>query len=429
MPAAALFLAEGSILVHNTSLLGRLRDTYSAQQLQDLRTLLTEQGTFDFPVFEHGLFPAAPPGQPGGATSPYRFAWLRDNVYVAYSHYVNGRVDGAVKNVRNLAAYFIKHQRRFTDIIAGTSDPADPMSRPHVRFEAARLEEVPQKWAHAQNDALGYFLWLLCRLSNDGALTLDQAHRRLIELFVRYFRTIRFWEDEDSGHWEEARKISASSIGVVTAALRQVTRLAGMVWRDDLVEDLLQHGDRALRAILPAECAQADPKKFRPYDAALLFLIYPMEVVDSETADAIIANVVTHLRREIGVCRYLGDSYWAADYKSHFQTGDDRTRDFSDDLATRDAILRPGQEAQWCIFDPILSAIYGARHRTSGDASDLRKQTFYLNRSLAHVTEDFRCPELYYLEKGQYVTGDHVPLLWTQANLWLALAHVERTVA
>ena len=55
MPAAALFLAEGSVLVHNTSLLGRLRDTYSAQQLQDLRTLLTEQGTFDFPVFEHGL--------------------------------------------------------------------------------------------------------------------------------------------------------------------------------------------------------------------------------------------------------------------------------------------------------------------------------------------------------------------------------------
>ena len=30
------------------------------------------------------------------------------------------------------------------------------------------------------------------------------------------------------------------------------------------------------------------------------------------------------------------------------------------------------------------------------------------------------CPELYYLEEGQYVPNDTVPLLWTQANLWMA---------
>ena len=428
MPNAALSFSEGSILVHNASLRSLLREAYSAQQIHDIRALLVEKGTLEFPVFENGLFPAAALDAPSGATAPYRFVWLRDNVYIAYSHYVNGQVESAVKNVRTLAAYFMKHRQRFTDVITGTSDAADPMQRPHVRFEGTRLEEVDQKWAHAQNDALGYFLWLLCKLAAEGAMTLDEPLRALIDLFVKYFSAVSFWEDEDSGHWEEVRKINASSIGVVTGALRELTRLTGVVSDERRVNELCERGEGALRTILPAECTQADPKQSRPYDAALLFLIYPMDVVDRQSADAIIANVVTHLRREIGVCRYLGDSYWAADYKSHFHTGDDRTRDFSDDMAARDSILRPGQEAQWCIFDPILSAIHGARYRQSGDASDLRRQTFYLNRSLAHITEDFRCPELYYLEGGQYVTGDHVPLLWTQANLWVALSHLEHAV-
>jgi hypothetical protein len=60
------------------------------------------------------------------------------------------------------------------------------------------------------------------------------------------------------------------------------------------------------------------------------------------------------------------------------------------------------------------------------------KQTEYLNRSLRQVTgadhteiAALRCPELYYLEGGRYVPNDHVPLLWTQANLMLALKLME----
>jgi hypothetical protein len=35
--------------------------------------------------------------------------------------------------------------------------------------------------------------------------------------------------------------------------------------------------------------------------------------------------------------------------------------DFSDRLEFRDAFLQPNCEAQWCIFDPLLSIIYGQR--------------------------------------------------------------------
>lgn len=42
---------------------------------------------------------------------------------------------------------------------------------------------------------------------------------------------------------------------------------------------------------------------------------------------------------------------------------------------------------------------------------------------------ELRCPEAYYLEHGRYVPNDHVPLLWTQANLRLALLAMRQSAA
>jgi phosphorylase kinase alpha/beta subunit len=91
--------------------------------------------------------------------------------------------------------------------------------------------------------------------------------------------------------------------------------------------------------------------------------------------------------------------------------------------------VKPGEEAQWCVFDPILSAIYGERYRAGRELEDLAKQTFYLNRSLGQITADFKCPEAYYLDRGRYVPNDYTPLLWTQANLWGALAQLDRSLS
>jgi len=43
-----------------------------------------------------------------------------------------------------------------------------------------------------------------------GALQPEQLE--ILGLFPLFFQAVRYWEDEDSGHWEEARKIEASSI-------------------------------------------------------------------------------------------------------------------------------------------------------------------------------------------------------------------------
>jgi len=366
---------------------------------------------------------------------------VRDNIHIAYAHYIKGYTEIALKNVTTFADYFNKHQWRFEKIISGELDFHKPMNRPHIRFDGNKLEEIDQKWSHAQNDALGYFLWFFCKLCNDKVIDeLTQQQIQLLALFVLYFEKIEYWQDEDNGHWEEAKKIEASSIGVVVAALTELKKLVqqktnSIQYHDkiitaDFLNELIKQGQQSLKQILPAECIQVD--KYRSCDAALLFLIFPLDIIQNEGMEnKILENVIKQLQGDYGIRRYTGDSYWSADYKEKLKP-ELRTIDVSDDMSSRDSLLQPGQEAQWCIFDPIMSIIYGKKYQQTKKPEYLQLQTKYFNRSLAQLTlEDspfggFKCPELYYLENGSYVPNDTTPLLWTQANLWIALKFMEQ---
>ncbi|MBE0556813.1 MAG: hypothetical protein IH628_06220 [Proteobacteria bacterium] len=200
---------------------------------------------------------------------------------------------------------------------------------------------------------------------------------------------------------------------------------------------LQREGAKALEAILPCESVQPASRS-RRYDSALLFLIYPLAVLGWEPwAERIIEDVATHLQGEHGIRRYPGDSYWCADYTDKL-TPEIRAADFSDGLQARDALLRPGEEAQWCLFDPVISVIYGERFLALTERNDhehadgaLRLQTHYFNRTLSHLTAkgshlpEFALPEAYYLKKGRYVPNDNTPLQWAQAYLWLALRQMQ----
>ena len=148
-------------------------------------------------------------------------------------------------------------------------------------------------------------------------------------------------------------------------------------------------------------------------------------------ADRIIQDVRENLQGDYGIRRYLGDSFWSSDYRVNLDAAD-RTRDFSSDSSSRDRFFVPGMEAQWCIFDPILSVLLGQRYQVSGDPQWLLLQTEHFNRALAQTTADLQCPELWHWEaapNGTPVleTSEATPLLWTQANLWLALSEMERS--
>lgn len=434
------------------------REHYAGGELSALAEFLKCQGVFQFKSLANGLYSAAGSAGPGDA-SGYQHVWVRDNVHVAHAHFVCGDQASAGRALSALMTYFHKHRSRLETIIAlkkanetaakGFVDV--PMNRPHIRFEGPTLTELKQQWPHAQNDALGYFLWCYCKFMQEGLVEPGDEERACLILFPLYFEAIEYWQDRDSGHWEEARKVSASSIGAVVAGLRELQR---MLEKDPdwarVAEDKFQldsnrmqvlraKGEEALRRILPREALEPEAC-YRRYDSALLFLIFPLEVVDGTMADTILEDVQTHLQGDHGIRRYLGDSYWFPDYKKVPES--ERTADFSENQAVRDAWVRVGQEAQWCIFDSIVSVIYGRRRtrcakvgNADGAARFLELQTHYFNRAISQLTfgfrgvGDYKMPEAYYLENGRYVPNDHTPLLWAQANLWMAVKEMERSIA
>jgi len=287
---------------------------------------------------------------------------------------------------------------------------------------------------------------MYCRLACEGVV---KPHRKEVEtltLFPRYFEAIRYWADEDSGHWEEGRKIEASSIGAVVAGLAKLRAFlsesrasAALSDRSLQVSDtslsrLERRGRNELKRILPYECVQTSISKKRRYDGALLFLVYPLEVVGEAMRKRILKDIAESLEGPYGIKRYVGDSYWAADYKEKLDPTQ-RTVDFSDRVEMRNKLLAPGEEAQWCLFDPIMSAAYGRRYQRTARRGDLTLQTYYFNRSLGQLTgkvngiHEFQCPEAYYLERGRYVPNDQTPLLWTQANLLVALKLMEKSLS
>jgi phosphorylase kinase alpha/beta subunit len=415
-----------------------ISETYTAEKMGQIREVLREHRSHEIAPVANGLF-AASSTQAADSVTGYQNVWIRDNVMVADSLRRRGKLELAVACMRGLTKFLAGQLPRFRKIIDNPS-PAfleDANRRPHIRFTAQTLGELPEKWTHAQNDALGQVLWFRFLLANVRALPMNAADYAIYRLFPAYFEAIEYWKDRDSGAWEEGRKINNSSVGAVVAGLEEMQMyqevgdrgrdgtagLVDMVGPEKL-KTLIAKGRERLQSTLPFE---SPPE--RTVDAALLFLLHPLNVVrERTTQDGILNLVQARLKGDVGIKRYAGDSYFCQDYDEWFAPGQMST-DFSERLEFRDAHLQPNQEAQWCIFDPLLSVIYGQRFQADrGDRASYEKQVHYFNRSLAQVTAAGSCPELYFVKHGRYIANVHTPLAWTQANQALALYMMEKSV-
>ncbi|MGA2118878.1 MAG: glycoside hydrolase family 15 protein [Bryobacteraceae bacterium] len=358
----------------------------------------------------NGIYPAAG-GLDTTSFTGYQNAWLRDNVMVAYSRLEAGDAEAAVGCVRGLMRFVESEAPRFAAVIAQPSLKETVESRPRVRFDANSLRELSGSWSHAQNDALGYVLWFRARLHNLGYWRLEASEQEVIRLFIRYFEAIRYWEDADSGAWEEGRKVNSSSVGAVLAGLEEAKR-AGAVVADSLIA--------AGRGLLARQLPLESPK-LRGADAAVLFLVYPLEVVSELAArDMVVHLMQARLEGEIGFRRYIGDSYYCQDYDRWFPP-ELRSADWSERIEVRDAYLQPGCEAQWSLFDSLLSVVFGRLYK------DRVQQARYLHRAIGQLTPANDCPELYFLKRGRWTPGPNTPLLWAEANLSLALNEARRS--
>src|SRR5271166_963632 len=429
---------RNTLALKNGLLQHLIAESYTPESLEQIKEVLTEYRTHEILPVANGLF-AASSSQAPDAVSGYQNVWIRDNIMVADSFRRRGEFAQAIACMQGLTRFFATQLSRIREIV---DEPVGQLRqainrRPHIRFIAQTLGELPEPWPHTQNDALAGAVWFRFVLANTGVLPMSDADYEIYRFFPDYFGAIEYWQDKDSGAWEEGRKTNNSSVGAVVAGLEEMLKyhisggtghgesLAGAsAAMAEKLRALITKGRERLKATLPFE---SPPE--RRVDSALLFLIHPLGVIRTrEMEDAILNMVQARLKGDAGIKRYVGDSYFCQDYDEWFAPGQ-MSADFSERLDFRDAHLQPNCEAQWCIFDPLLSIIYGRRFLSDvSDRASFHKQVHYFNRSLAQVTAAGQCPELYFLKHESYIANVHTPLVWTQANQALALHLMEKSI-
>lgn len=394
----------------------------------DALRLLEEHDGLSFPQLQSGLFPAVNFDDRNRDATGMADAWLRDSSCIGLALLRSGREGEAKKALNGVIESLVSIEERFKEIIQLGYAPDEDSLRPPVRFTGE--QSSPQyEWANAQNDALGYALLFIGEGVQKGLIAETESLRTLLRLLVDYLTTITYWKDEDSGHWEEVRRLNASSVGTVISGLRAVRGIVGDTVK---IEALIARGNGALEALLPLE---SKAPHVREIDASHVFLVEPQHLLTGEQAQQTIHRVEEKLKGELGVCRYRGDSYWAPDYRMHFQLGS-RALDFSNpnSMELRDRYLTPGNEAQWTLFDPMIALYYTHRYEVSKSSQDAARANEAMVRSLlqfvAHGKADgtvaWRLPELFFQEDGEWVPNDHLGLLWAQANVLLALTEFKR---
>lgn len=328
--------------------------------------------------YDSGLFAASDKNVGTG----YDKSWLRDNFYETIAFEVIGDWDTVEKTYEAILQILIKHEDKIDWAIE--NKPTESFQYIHARFHPETFDEFWESWGNKQNDAVGCILFRIGELeaNQKRSILRDEAHVRIVRKLVKYLEAIEYWQDRDSGMWEEDEELHASSVGACVAGLRSINRLANI----EVPDELIKRGEETLSALLPRE----SDRKF--VDLALLSLIWPYNVVSDQQTESILENVEYHLLRERGIIRYKGDAYY------------NKNPDFH------------SEEAEWTFGLAWLAIIYEKR----GD----KEKAFEYIKDLISVDTPDGIPELYFSNSPDY--NDNTPLGWSESLFIVALNEIER---
>lgn len=320
-----------------------------------------------------GLFLASKKGVETG----YDKSWLRDNFYETIAFEVIGDWDTVEKTYRAILNIFLRYEEKIDWAI--NEKPKESFKRIHARFNPDNFDEFWEEWGNKQNDAIGCILFRLGELeiNQKRSIIKSRDQIRIVNKLIRYLEAIEYWHDPDSGIWEEAEELHASSVGACLSGLRSISKVPNVevpVW-------LIKKGESALKYLLPRE----SEKKF--VDLALLSLIWPYNVTDIEEGRMILDNVEYHLLRERGVIRYKGDRYY------------NRNTD------------NVSEEAEWTFGLSWLAIIY----EKLGNIEKARN----LLKELISIDTPDGMPELYFSNSSEY--NENTPLGWSESLFIVAL--------
>jgi phosphorylase kinase alpha/beta subunit len=329
--------------------------------------------------YSSGLFAAAKKGMGTG----YDKAWLRDNFYECLAFYVLGDLDTVRTTYRAILDIFLKHEFKIDYAIR--SKPEHTHQYIHARFHPETFEEYWEEWGNKQNDSIGCILFQIGTLEKHkpGSVITNDNDRRIVQKLVWYLATLEYWQDSDSGMWEENQEVHASSIGACIAGLTLAKQIDGIEVRESLIE----RGHEVLAQLLPRE----SHNKF--VDLALLSLIWPYAVVSNQQAETILSNLEYHLLRDRGVIRYKGDRYYNANEDGW------------------------SEEAEWTFGLSWLAIIYAKR-------GNKEKADYFMEEAKKTISTAGHIPELYYSHTN--TPNDNNPLGWSESLFIIALHEMNR---
>jgi GH15 family glucan-1,4-alpha-glucosidase len=338
-------------------------DNLIKRHLEILRSLRTKSG----------LFLASKKGVGTG----YDKSWLRDNFYETMAFEIIGDWKTVEKTYNAILKIFLRHEEKIDWAIK--EKPKETFKRIHARFDPDTFSEFWEEWGNKQNDAIGCILYRLGELeaNQHRSIVNSQEKIRIVNKLVKYLEAVEYWHDPDSGIWEEAEELHASSVGACLAGLKSIVRIPSI----EVPRWLIIKGEEALSAMLPRE----SDKKF--VDLSLLSLIWPYDVVSEMQRDSILHNVEYHLLKERGVIRYKGDRYYNRN---------------SDGVS---------EEAEWTFGLSWLSIIYEKM-------GNIEKSKELLKNLITEDTPD-GMPELYFSNSPEY--NDNTPLGWSESMFIYAL--------
>ncbi|MCX7928868.1 MAG: glycoside hydrolase family 15 protein [Patescibacteria group bacterium] len=328
--------------------------------------------------YPSGLFAASSKDAPTG----YDKSWLRDNFYETLAFEVIGDWGTVERTYRAILNIFLKYEWKIDQAIR--ERPKYSHEYIHARFHPETFEEFWESWGNKQNDAVGCILYRIGELEMhlNRSILKTHDHYRIVNKLVRYLESLQYWQDCDSGMWEEDEELHASSVGACVAGLKSIAKVPHV----EVPLTLIRKGQIALNNLLPRE----SKRKF--VDLSLLSLIWPYNVVNQNQAREILENVEYHLLRDKGVIRYKGDRYYNKN---------------------EDGV---SEEAEWTFGLSWLAIIY--------QNMGYYEKAFELVKTLISIDTPLGMPELYFSNSSEF--NANTPLGWSESLFIIALWQMER---
>lgn len=167
--------------------------------------------------------------------------------------------------------------------------------------------ELWQEWGHKQLDSYAYNLLGIIEGWNAGLEI--KGSKECMKHILEFLKAIKYWEQPDSGIWEEREELRASSIGAVVGACKALLTSTEIFEFDTEACYLYDKGMKVLKEFVNKDFARET--NTRQADLSLATLIYPFNVfeADSEEGKRIIEQLKT-LERPNGFIRYQTDKYF-----------------------------------------------------------------------------------------------------------------------